>query len=53
MQCLNSGFNKFKMDDLIYVKMLIVQKMWKNSLNHSNIIAKYYMCLIYYNMWKM
>jgi hypothetical protein len=29
MQQLNSGFNKFKVDDSIHVKMLIVQKMWK------------------------
>jgi len=30
MQGLNSDFNKFKMDDLTHIKMLIVQKMWKN-----------------------
>jgi hypothetical protein len=41
MQHLNNGFNKFKMDDLTHVKMLIVQKMWKNSLNHQNIFAKH------------
>jgi hypothetical protein len=34
MQHLNSNFNKLKMNDLIHVKMLIVQKMWKN---HSTI----------------
>jgi hypothetical protein len=35
--------------------MLIVQKIWKNSLNHSNIIAKYWIAhvLIYYNKCKM
>ncbi len=27
MQHLNNGFNKFKMDDLMHVNMLIVQKM--------------------------
>ncbi len=27
MQCLNNGFNKFKMDDSIHVKMLILQEM--------------------------
>ncbi len=27
VQCLNGGFNKFKVDDLIHVKMLIVQEM--------------------------
>jgi hypothetical protein len=41
MQRLNSDFNKFKVDDSIHVKMLIVQKMWKKSLNHSSIIAKH------------
>jgi hypothetical protein len=30
MQCLNSDFNKLKVDDLTHVKMLVVQKMWKN-----------------------
>jgi hypothetical protein len=55
MQRLNSGFNKLKVNDLIHVKMLIVQKMWKNSLNHSNIIAKYWVTcvLVYYNKCKM
>jgi hypothetical protein len=37
MQHLNIGFNKLKMDDSTHVKMLIVQEMWKSSLNHSNI----------------
>jgi hypothetical protein len=37
MECLNNGFNKLKVDDLTHVKMLIVQKMWKNSLNHAQI----------------
>jgi hypothetical protein len=26
MQLLNSGFNKFKVDDSIHIKMLIIQK---------------------------
>jgi hypothetical protein len=30
MQCLNNGFNKLKVDDLIHIKMLIVQKYEKN-----------------------
>jgi hypothetical protein len=42
MQHLNSGFNKFKVDDSTCVKMLIVQEMWKKSLNNSNIISKYW-----------
>jgi hypothetical protein len=29
MQYLNNDFNKLKVDDLIDVKMLILQKMWK------------------------
>jgi hypothetical protein len=41
MQCLKSGFNKLKMDDSTHVKILIVQEMWKTSLNQSSIIAKY------------
>jgi hypothetical protein len=55
MQHLNNSFSKFKMDDSTHVKMLIVQKMWKISLNHSNIIAKHWVaCVsIYYNKCKM
>jgi hypothetical protein len=34
MQHFNSDFNKFKVDDSTHVKMLIVQEMWKKSLNH-------------------
>jgi hypothetical protein len=43
------------MNDSTYVKMLIVQEMWKCSLNHSSIIVKYWIAcvLIYYNKWKM
>ncbi len=41
MQHLNNDFNKFKVDDSTHVKMLIIQEMWENSLNHSNIITKY------------
>jgi hypothetical protein len=43
------------MDDSTHVKMLIVQKMWKKSLNHSSIIAKHWVaCVsIYYNKCKM
>jgi len=58
MQHLNSDFNKFKVYDLIHVKMLIVPKMWKNSLNHLNIIIKHWIAcvLIYFdkskcNLW--
>jgi hypothetical protein len=55
MQCLNSGFNKLKMDDLTHIKMLVVQEMWKNSLNHSSVIVKYWIAcvIIYYNKYKM
>jgi hypothetical protein len=54
MQDLNNGFNKFKMHDLIHVNMLIIQEMWKNSLNHSSIIIKYWIIcfLVYYNKCK-
>jgi hypothetical protein len=52
---LNNGFNKFKMDDSTHVKMLIVQKMWKKSLNHSNIITKHWIACVskYLNKCKM
>jgi hypothetical protein len=56
MQHLNNGFNKLKVDDLTHVKMLIIQEMWKESwLNHSNIIAKYWIAcvLVYYNKCNM
>jgi hypothetical protein len=55
MQHLNNDFNKLKLDDLIHVKMLSIQKMWKNSLNHSNINEKYWVTCVfaYYNKWKM
>jgi hypothetical protein len=47
MQCLNSGFNKFKMDDPIHVKRFIVQKLWK--------FVKYWIVyvLVYYNKCNM
>ncbi len=41
MQYLNNSFNKFKVDSSTHVKMLIIQKMQKNSQNYSNIIAKH------------
>jgi len=55
MQHLNNYFNKLKVDDSIHVKMLIVQEMWKNSINHSTIIVKYLVAyvLVYYNKCKM
>jgi hypothetical protein len=34
MECLNNGFNKFKVDDSIHVKMLIVKEMLKKLLTH-------------------
>jgi hypothetical protein len=49
MQCWNSGFNKLKVDDSIHVNMLIVQEMWKFSLNHSCVIVKYLVtCVLVY-----
>jgi hypothetical protein len=55
MQHLNNGFDKFKMNDSTHVKMLIVQKMWKSSLNHSSKITKHWIAYvsIYYNKCKM
>jgi hypothetical protein len=55
MQHLNKNFNKFKVEDSIHVKMLIGQKMWKISLNHSSIIVKHWVtCVsIYFNNYKM
>jgi hypothetical protein len=55
MQCLNNCFSKLKVNDLIHVKMLIVQKMWKISLSDSSIITKYWVTcvLVYYNKSKM
>ncbi len=52
---MNSGFNKLKVDDSTHVKMLIIQEMWKHSLNHSSIITKYWVAyvLVYYNKCKM
>ncbi len=46
MQLMSGGFNKIKMDDSIHVKMLIIKKMWKDSLNHANIIAKYWVVCV-------
>jgi hypothetical protein len=55
MEHLNNGFNKFKVNNLIHGKMLIVQKMWQNSLNYWNIITKHWVaCVsIYCNKCKM
>jgi hypothetical protein len=46
MQHLNNDFNKFKMDDSIHVKMLIIQKMWKKLINHSIIIVKHWVACV-------
>jgi len=42
-------------DDSTHVKILVVQEMWKHSLNHSNIIVKYWIAcvIIYYNKCKI
>jgi hypothetical protein len=40
VQHLNNGFNKLKVANSNHVQMFIIQEMWKNSLNHPNIIAK-------------
>ncbi len=50
---LNNGFNKLKVDDSIHVT--IVQKLWKFSLNYSNIISECWIThvLIYSNKCKM
>jgi hypothetical protein len=37
MQLVSTGFNILKMNGLTHVHLLIIQKMWKNSLVHSNI----------------
>ncbi len=43
------------LDDSTHVKMLILQEMWKNSLNHSCIIVKHWVaCVsIYFKNYKM
>jgi hypothetical protein len=46
MQHLNNGFNKLKVNDLTDVKMLIVQKMWKESSNNLRIIVKYWVSCV-------
>ncbi len=46
MQCLNNGLNEFEMDDSTHIEMLIVQEMWKHSLNHSSIIVKYWVACV-------
>jgi hypothetical protein len=55
IQHLNSDFNKLKVDDLIHVKILIVQEMWKNSLNHWSIIVIHWIAcvLVNYGKYKM
>jgi len=52
---MNSDFNKLKVNNWTHVKMLIVQEMWKFSLNHSSIIVKYWVAcvLICYNKCNM
>ncbi len=51
MQHLNNGFNRFKVD----VYMLIIQDMWKKSLNYLSIIRKNQVVCVsmYYNKCKM
>jgi hypothetical protein len=53
---MNSGFNKLEVDDLTHVhKDVDSSRIWKNSLNHSNVIVKYWVScvLVYYNKCKM
>jgi hypothetical protein len=42
------GFNILKMNDSTYLHMLIIEKMWKKSLIHSNINVgfKFVKCLL-------
>jgi len=48
------NFIIFKVSDSTHVKILVVQEMWKHSLKHSSIIAKYWVaCVIVYNKCKM
>jgi hypothetical protein len=44
MQLMGNGFNMLKVNGLTHVHMLIIKKMWKNSLIHSNINVRSYMC---------
>jgi hypothetical protein len=55
MKHLNNGFNKLKMNNSTQVNMFMVQNMWKNSINHSNIVIKHWnTCVsIYSNKCKM
>ncbi len=55
MQHLHNDFNKLKVDESAHVKMLIVQEMWKKSLNHSNKVAKHLVTCVslYSNKCKM
>ncbi len=41
MQCLNNGFNKLKMDDLIHIKMLIVQKYLNSHFKFTPYLTTY------------
>jgi hypothetical protein len=41
MQFVNNGFNTFKVNDSTHMQMLIIQKMWKNSLTCSSINVKH------------
>jgi hypothetical protein len=41
MQLMSNGFNRFKVNGSTHTQMLIVQKMWKNSLTHSNINVEF------------
>jgi hypothetical protein len=54
MQIMSNGCNTFKVKFNSW-QMLIVQKIWKNSLNHLSIMAKDWVaCVwIYYNKCKM
>jgi len=54
-KCNMQHLNGFKMDDSTHVKILIVQKMWKKSINHSRTIAKHWVAhvSIYFIKCKM
>jgi hypothetical protein len=41
MQHVSNGFNAFKVNNSIREQMLIIEEVWKNSHNHSNINVQF------------
>jgi len=51
MQFVNNGFNILEVNSSTHVHMLIIEKMWKKSLIHSNINVGFSIVISFNKLW--